>query len=373
MNMDDNKGNKEISARDVWREKNRKHSKNGMYHYRGKDGAVYGENIQSSGRKFGKPSKPVMIFGVILIGCLLLGLIMKVSGMGAGLKENSPAAATRGDHIGVLYIEGTIMADDENYNHQYALDTIEGMMENGDNQGLMLYVNTPGGGVYESDELYLKIKEYQETTGRPVYSYMASQATSGGYYISASADRILANRNCWTGSIGVTMGTMFDISEFLEKHGISSKTITSGPNKAMGSMTNPLTEQQQDIMQSMVDEAYEQFVGIVADGRKLDIDYVRSIADGRIYTAMQAKNVKLVDDVVKTYDEAVENMKNKEGLSDCDVAVFRYVPPENLFTGLIEGMDKLAESKTSGDISAIVELIEKQNEMPLQYMCEVKK
>ncbi len=81
-------------------------------------------------------------------------------------------------------------------------------MDNSDNEALMLYVDTPGGGVYESDELYLKIKEYQETTERPVYAYFASQATSGGYYISASADRITANRNCRTGSIGVTMGTL---------------------------------------------------------------------------------------------------------------------------------------------------------------------
>ena len=89
------------------------------------------------------------------------------------------------------------------------------MAEDDRNKGMILYVNTPGGSVYASDELYLKIKDYQETTGRPVYSSMQSQATSGGYYISAPCDKIIANRNCWTGSIGVTMGTFIDISGLL--------------------------------------------------------------------------------------------------------------------------------------------------------------
>lgn len=271
----------------------------------------------------------------------------------------------------MLYIEGTIGEDSDTYSQSYVIDAVEGMMENGSNEGLMLFVNTPGGGVYESDELYLKIKEYQEHTGRPVYAYFASQATSGGYYISASADKILANRNCWTGSIGVTMGTFYDISGLLQKHGIKTETITSGPNKAMGDITAPMTAEQRQIFQGLIDEAYDQFVSIVAEGRDLDEAYVRSIADGRIYTAKQAESNKLIDDITGTYDEALETMINDCGLSGCDIYEFRYLPEDSLLSGLMKSVDSLAESVSgSSDISSVIRLMEENNSLPLQYMCE---
>ena len=114
----------------------------------------------------------------------------------------------------------------------------------------------------------MKLKEYKEKTKRPVYAYMGSMAASGGYYISAPADMIFANRNCWTGSIGVTIGTLYDLSGFLERHGIKAVTIASGRNKSMGSIVDPLTDEQRRIFQSLVDEAYDQFVNIVAEERQ---------------------------------------------------------------------------------------------------------
>lgn len=410
MNNDNEKNN--ISARDVWRKKNGKYfdsgrkTQNGQAaeaaggeyapgesdeyaasenrkrdYMKGQGLSAYSYNgsgvedafvIDSGGGR--KYNRPLMIFLIILASIFAVAFLFRVLFVNFTADgEMRNAAGIGKKHIGVLYIEGTIGSSDGQYNHQYVIDTLDGMMENRNNRGLILYVNTPGGGVYESDEVYMKIKEYQETTGRPVYSYMASQATSGGYYISAPADRILANRNCWTGSIGVTMGTLFDISGLLEKYGIKSETITSGANKSMGSMTEPMTEQQRQIMQSMIDEAYEQFVGIVAEGRDLSVDYVKSISDGRIYTAKQAKDIRLVDEVVNTYDEALEMMRNDCGLYDCEVYNFRYEREESLLGSFIESIDKLAGSAESGDISALIKLMEKQNELPLQYMCEVRK
>ena len=132
-------------------------------------------------------NKALIIIACIIGGLLLLGGIIaftaSMSSMIGSTEDISGAASVRGSHVGVLYVEGTISESDDTYNHQFALDAVQGMMDNSDNEALMLYVDTPGGGVYESDELYLKIKEYQETTERPVYAYFASQATSGGYYI----------------------------------------------------------------------------------------------------------------------------------------------------------------------------------------------
>lgn len=322
-----------------------------------------------------RTKKSIIIFALILAGVLVLGIVGKLAGLGGGSDEDiSGAASVHGDFVGVLYIEGTISESDTQYDHDYALDAINGMIENKDNKGLMLYINTPGGGVYESDELYLKIKEYQEDTGRPVYAYLGNQATSGGYYVAAPADRILANRNCWTGSIGVTLGNLYDISGLLTKYGIKSTTITSGANKAMGDMTAPMTEEQRKIFQSLVDEAYDQFVAIVAEGRLLDESYVRGIADGRIYTAKQAKELKLVDGVVDTYDDAIDDMVENFGLDNCDIKEFRYEPDLGVLNSFIQSINKLADASAgNGDIKALTELMEQENEMPLQYMCEVTK
>lgn len=316
--------------------------------------------------------KSMLIFAAIVGGFVLLGILFRLTGfMSFGSPELSGAENISERHIGVLYIEGVI-GDGDIYNHEYIIDAIDGMMENSRNRGMMLFIETPGGGVYESDEVYLKIREYQETTGRPVYAYLGSQATSGGYYIAAAADTIAANRNCWTGSIGVTIGTLYDISGLMERYGIKSATITSGRNKAMGDITVPLTEEQRQILQSLVDEAYEQFIDVVAEGRSLEKDYVRSISDGRIYTARQAQELMLVDDVVNTYDDALEDMAQEFHLYDCAVYEFRYEPEYDILSSLIRSMDKMSDA-SSGDIEALTELIESNNELPLQYMCEVTK
>ena len=319
--------------------------------------------------------KGLIIFLVILAVIFAIGILLKVADIGVNDKEDiSGAGSVHEKHIGVLFVEGTIMEGGDTYSHEYALDAIDGMMSNDDNEGLMLYIDTPGGGVYESDELYLKIKEYKESTGRPVYAYLGSQATSGGYYIASPADRIAANRNCWTGSIGVTIGNLYDISGLLEKYGIKTTTITSGKNKAMGDMTAPLTKEQKQIFQSLVDEAYDQFVSIVAEGRSLDEAYVRKVSDGRIYTAAQALELKLIDEVVNTYDDASAEMMKIFDLKDCEIYEFRYEPEYDILSSLIQSIEKLADaSSDSGDIEALTELMEKNNEMPLQYMCEVTK
>jgi protease IV len=288
--------------------------------------------------------KPVFIIGAILLGVILIGggcnlMADRLTGtmeemVGYNSDSDSSYVDYSGvdtDHIAVITVEGVIssssssgvLSETSEYDHQFTLDSIDQAMENDTNKGLLLYVNSPGGGVYESDELYLKIREYKKTTGRPVYAYMGSMAASGGYYISAPSDKIIANRNCWTGSIGVTMGTYYDISGLLEKYGVKTVTITAGKNKAMGSYTDPMTSEQLEIFQSLVDEAYNQFVAIVAAGRNLTTKQVVKLADGRVYTAKQAKALGLIDEI-ETFDQAVETFKKDQGLEQCELI---YVTP----------------------------------------------
>ncbi len=223
------------------------------------------------------------------------------------------------EFVAVVPIKGTIQASSgvgasslETYNHDMLMEYIDLLMESDVNKGIILRLDTPGGAVYEADELYLKLEEYKEKTKRPIWAYMESQCCSGGVYIAASADEQYANRNTTTGSIGVIMST-YNMTELYKKLGIEEVNITSGANKAMGSSGEVMTSEQRAILQSFVDEYYEQFVKIVADGRKMSVADVKKLADGRIYTAQQAVKNGLIDGV-KSSDEFDAYVKEQCGV-----------------------------------------------------------
>ena len=327
----------------------------------------------------------VIVLAVILLFIMVFSFMLKVFSGGLLQKYGMAASTDTGDeldytlpYIGVLDVNGTIQSDSgselttQSYHHSWTLKKIDQLKSDSNNRGLIIAVNTPGGGVYESDELYLAIKDYKETTGRPVYSYMKSQATSGGYYISAPCDKIIANRNCWTGSIGVTIGTMYDITGLLKKYGVKTVTITSGKNKAMGSYTNELTEEQQEILQSLVDEAYEQFVGIVAEGRGMSVKDVKKLADGRIYTAKQAKANGLIDEIA-TYDEAVDDMKKRFELDSCVVNEIKYKNNEPLLYRLLMETAELGRSREDTELDGPKSLMEQNGRFTVTYISEIQK
>jgi protease IV len=342
-----------------------------------------GENTQSAqeayhfddpaGRQKKKGLKGWQIWLLIVVILAVITGIVLFAGIGGSHSVKDVASTPNTPYIGVLYVEGTIAASNvdswgvaSGYQHQFTLDSIDELIGDPDNKGLVLFVDSPGGGVYESDELYYKIKEYKEKTKRPVYAYFGSMAASGGYYISTPADKILANRNCWTGSIGVTIGTVYDISGLLQKYGIKTVTITSGRNKAMGSMVDPLTDEQRAIFQSLVNEAYEQFTGIVSTERGIDLATVKTIADGRIYSAKQAYSLKLIDGIC-TYDDALTYMKKTCKLQKCEVYDITY-QDDSLFGRLFSEIPRptLPES----DTNAVLSLIKDDVRFPISYMCE---
>ncbi|NLP15251.1 MAG: signal peptide peptidase SppA [Clostridium sp.] len=270
-------------------------------------------------------------------------------------------------HIGVVKVEGTIMDSgsaslfySDGYNHQNTLNLIEDLKNSSSNKGILLYVNSPGGSVTASDDLYLKLKEYTEETGRPIWTYMADQACSGGYYISMASEKIYANRNSWTGSIGVIISLM-NYKDLYEKIGLKGIYITSGNNKAMGAGDLDLTEEQQDIFQSLVDESYEQFVEIVADGRNMTVSEIKKIADGRIYSAKQALDNKLIDEIA-TYEEMKEAFSEQLG----DVEIYT---PETKdlfdFSSLFGHVSKL---KPRSDAEMLIEFMNNNGSgVPMYY------
>jgi len=202
----------------------------------------------------------------------------------------------KNEYVAALYIQGVIQQQNQDYNQKWILSTIKNLKNDTRNQGLVVFINSPGGAVYQSDEVYLALENYK-TSGKKVYIYQGPLAASGGYYISCAGNQIWANRNTLTGSIGVISGQTFDLTEFLKEHGIKSVTIHAGKNKNMGNYNEPFTEEQQAIMQSIADECYEQFTGIVAKSRNISIEQVQELADGRIYTAKQALELNLIDKI----------------------------------------------------------------------------
>ena len=280
------------------------------------------------------------------------------------------------DFVGVLNIVGTIQAnssgnislsgsDDDQYNHNLYMKYVDELEKSKNNKAILLYVNSPGGTVYESDELYLKLMEYKEKTKRPVYAYFGSQACSGAYYISMAADKIYTNRNTWTGSIGVIV-SLTNYKKLYDKLGIKEIDITSGKNKSMGSGGLDLTDEQYDILQSLVDEAYDQFAGIVSEGRGIDIATVKKIADGRIYSAKQAKEKKLVDEI-GTEDELKTLIQKENKLSDDVVYDTAKSSGSNFLSNLMGSVQKIMPKS---DSELAVDIIENKGKGVLMYYAD---
>ncbi len=209
-------------------------------------------------------------------------------------------------YVAALYLEGVIEEANMSYNQEWLLATIKDLKNDDANKGIALFIDSPGGAVYEADETYLALQDYR-TTGRPIYVYQGSLAASGGYYISCAGNKIYANRNTLTGSIGIIMGTSLDFTDLMKTLGIKSETITSGKNKNMFNYNEPVSSEQRNIMRSIADEAYEQFTGIVAMNRNIPLFELKEIADGRIYTAKQALKLNLID-TIASWDEMLQDM-----------------------------------------------------------------
>ena len=247
------------------------------------------------------------------------------------------------------------------YDHKATLNLIDKLIKSKENKGILLYVNSPGGGVYESDELYLKLQEYKEKTKRPIWTYMATEACSGGYYISMASDKIYANRNTWTGSIGVIV-SLSNYKGLYDKLGIKTILFTSGPNKAMGNSGIDMTDQQAQILQSLVDESYGQFVDVVSKGRKLSPEVVKPIADGRIYSAKQALDKKLIDGI-QGYEQTVAAFKDQIG---GNVEIYTPESTKFNFASIFSGAS--SSKATLSDAEALNEILKTQGSgVPMYY------
>ena len=237
-----------------------------------------------------------------------------------------------------ISIEGEIGAEMTNtYSRASIINQIKEAKSNSNVKAILLSVNTPGGGVYETAELYNELKN----SGKDVYVSMKKQATSGGYYVSMAAKKILANTETTTGSLGVIM-SFVSAQKYLNDHGIKQETIRSGEQKAIGGLLEDLPESTRKIYQEQNKEAYDRFVKAIAQGRSMSEDEVRKLADGRTYTGTQAVENKLIDKI-GTEEDLINFIKEDKKLSNPKVIELR--------------PDKAAESLLSRFVKATMKSI----------------
>ena len=266
-------------------------------------------------------------------------------------------------YIAVVEVTGTIQEQtsssmfdtEQGYRHTTTMEYVDKLKNDANNKGIILYVDSPGGTVYESEELYTKLMEYKEQTGRPIWGYMAHYAASGGYMISMACDRIYANANTTTGSIGVIMSG-FDMTGLYEKLGIKYFSITSGEFKD----STQMTDEQIAIYQEQVDEYYTKFVNIVAKGRNMPEDAVKTLADGRTYTAYQALEKGLIDEI-SSYDEMRRVMRSELGTE----TIYKIESPSDMLSTLFSQVKSLVPKSEAQILTEAAEELE--SGVPMYY------
>lgn len=211
-------------------------------------------------------------------------------------------------------------------------------------KAIVLRIDSPGGGVVAAQEIHEALRRLrEEEPERPILVSMGEVAASGGYYIACAADKILANPGTLTGSIGVIM-EFANVEELLKKVGIRTEVIKKGRHKDLGSATRPMTPEERALLEDVLEDVYEQFVEAVVEGRGLSVEQVRSLADGRIFTGRQAKELGLVDEL-GTLEDAIRMAAEMAGIEGKPEVV--RLEPRTDFLSWLQGRLQLPRAPAS--------------------------
>ena len=288
-------------------------------------------------------------------------LAEKAAGMFSGMSEGKLDLPSE-PYVAKVPVEGTI-ADAESgvglqsggYDHEGLLKYIDSLIKDENNVGMLLYIDSPGGEIKAGDELYLKLMDYKEATGRPIWCYFDGTACSGGYYVAMASDEICADRNCICVNIGVYIST-YNLSKLFDKYGIEQVNFKSSENKGIGMMGVPWTDEQKEIYQSIVDEYYAQFLEIVAKGRNMTVDQVRRLDDGREMLASQALKAGFIDSIdrYENYEKKVLAAAGTENLYEPAAAPLNWQDLLQQFTSSLPKSDTQAVMEFAETHSDIV-------------------
>ncbi len=253
-----------------------------------------GEAASQSPRRW----KPLRVILWIVFGGVLLVILVNVLWPDLDLSDE--------DRIALIRVEGVILDSKE---------TVAELKEFGESstvKAIVLRIDSPGGGVVPSQEIHDAVKRVRNKNNKTVVASMGTVAASGGYYIASATDRIMANPGTLTGSIGVIM-ELANLQGLFKKLGVENVVVKSGRYKDIGSPFRKMTPADRRILQAVMDDVHRQFIEAVAEGRSLEIEEVLPLADGRIFTGRQAKDMMLVDEL-GNLDDAIRLAADMVGI-----------------------------------------------------------
>jgi protease-4 len=269
----------------------------------------------------------VAIAGLLAVFFILLFLISRFSSLSGSTKFGF------GEKIAVIEIRGSITQSS---------GIIEDLQQYAEDEGvkaIILRIDSPGGGVGPSQEIYREVMKIKSNHKKKVITSMGSVAASGGYYIASACDLIVANPGTITGSIGVIM-EFTNIEELFKKIGIKGVVLKSGEHKDIGSPFREMTPEEKKLIQSVIDNVHQQFIQAVAEGRKMERSKVAQVADGRILTGEQAKQLGLVDQLGNLQD-AIDTAAKMVGIEGKPVVLYpkkKFSLLELLIEGITESI-----------------------------------
>jgi protease IV len=278
------------------------------------------------------------------IGAIVIGLVFVTSAVCIGgivLIAVTTADGPTGDHVAVVSVHGPIVMREPGglfpadvASAERIVEELERIRENDNVQALLLDIDSPGGAVLPTEQIYAELLRIQ-ADDIPIVAHFGTTAASGAYYIAAPADVIVSNPSTITGSIGV-ITQVPNLEELFEKLGIEMQIIVTGEFKDMMQPSRPLTEEERQIIAEIQRETYEEFVSAIVTGRDLSEAEVRELADGRIYSGRQALDNGLVDRM-GDYRAAIQVAGELSGLGD-DPAVREYSPGPPSFWDIFFGV-----------------------------------
>lgn len=271
----------------------------------------------------------LIIFGSLAV--CGLGFFLFLYLIAGSIGDRTEVVTTgHGGKIAVVELRGVITSS-ENIVRQ-----LKKYRENSSIKGILLRVDSPGGGVVASQEIYEEVKKTRDD-GKPIVVSMGALAASGGYYVSCGASRLVANRGTLTGSIGV-ISEFLQLKEALDKLGVGVKTIKSGKLKDAGSYARKMTEDDERYFQGIMDDVHRQFISVVESERHLEHDLVVKIADGRVFTGEQAVENGLVD-TLGTLEDAIKITAELAGISG-EPSIVKERKTRSLWDAVFNDMDE---------------------------------
>jgi protease-4 len=247
-----------------------------------------------------------------------------------------------GDRVAVVEVFGGI------YDSEPVVRQLKKWGRSGSVSAIVLHVNSPGGGVAPSQEIYNEILRIREEEGKIVVVSMSSVAASGGYLIACAADKIMANPGTITGSIGVIM-QFWTGSKLLDKIGVEYERVKAGKLKAVGAFDRGMMPEEREMLSAMIMDAYEQFVDVVVEGRAMEREDIYSLADGSVFTGRQAAELGLVD-TLGGFEDAVRLAADMSGISG-KPRIVREIKPKKGLWDLMGSIFGEVSEITSGNMA----------------------